>query len=57
MDQAAPSYRFPGYGGPANPGVSPNALDAFLSGQNTLVQPLIDSSSAANVSGAGTSCP
>ena len=48
------SYNFPGYGGPAIGGA---ALDGFLSGQNTLVQPLIDTSSAQNVTGTGSSCP
>ncbi len=51
------SYNFPGYGGGMVPGASPNALDAFLSGQNTLVQPSIDSGAAQNVTGAGASCP
>ncbi len=50
------SYNFPGYGGPATPGLSPNALDAFLAAQNTLVGGLQDSSLTTNVSGSGTDC-
>ncbi len=57
LGAAGATYTFPGYGGASTPGPSPNALDAFLEGQNNFTGPAGDSSSATNVSGTGTACP
>jgi hypothetical protein len=54
LGASASSYNFPGYVGPTTGGA---ALDAFLTGQNTLNGGWWDSSVAVNVTGAGTGCP